>query len=230
MNPLWTQVLAVVAAYLLGSISFSVLIVRVLLGIDVRTVGSGNAGATNVLRVAGKLPALAALLLDAGKGLAAVLVARALEAPPVIVALVGVAAVLGHMYPIFFGFRGGKGVATAAGTLGSLAPVPTLVALGLFVVVVATTRYVSLGSILVAAAHPLLMLALPTLGWMAAYDRWLVAGAASIAALIVFKHHENIGRLLRGQEKRIGQKAVMPDAPLNADASAADGEREADRG
>lgn len=209
MSPLWSQVVAVLCAYLLGSISFSVLIVRILLGIDVRTVGSGNAGATNVLRVAGKVPALAALLLDAGKGLAAVLVARALEAPPLVVALVGVAAVLGHMYPVFFGFRGGKGVATAAGTLGSLAPVPTLVALGLFVLIVASTRFVSLGSISVAVAHPLLMLLLPRLGWMASYDRWLVLGAAAIAALIVLKHHENIGRLLRGQEKRIGQKAAV---------------------
>ena len=212
MNPIWSHCLAIVCAYLLGSISFSVLIVRVLLGIDIRTVGSGNAGATNVLRVAGKLPALAALLLDAGKGLAAVLVARALEAPPAVVALVGVAAVLGHMHPIFFGFRGGKGVATAAGTLGSLAPVPTLVALGFFVVIVAVTRFVSLGSISVAVAHPLLMLLLPAMGWMDAYDRWLVLGAAAIAALIVLKHHENIGRLLRGQEKRIGQKATASES------------------
>ena len=207
LSPLWSHGLAVLCAYLLGSISFSVLIVRILLGIDVRTVGSGNAGATNVLRVAGRFPALAALLLDAGKGLAAVLVARALEAPPMVVALVGVAAVLGHMYPVFFGFRGGKGVATAAGTLGSLAPVPTFVALGLFVLIVATTRYVSLGSIVVAGAHPLLMLILPALGLGIPYDTWLVVGAGAIAALIVLKHHENIGRLVRGEEKRIGQKA-----------------------
>lgn len=226
MSPIWSHVLAVVCAYLLGSLSFSVLIVRVLLGIDLRTVGSGNAGATNVLRVAGKFPALVALLLDAGKGLAAVLVARALDAPPLVVALVGVAAVLGHMVPIFFGFRGGKGVATAAGTLGSLAPVPTFVALGLFVLIVAATRYVSLGSILVAVAHPLLMWILPALGWIAPYDRWLVAGAAAIGALIVLKHHQNIGRLLRGQEKRIGQRAEV--SAVDATTAAAEGARRGD--
>lgn len=213
MSPLWSQGAAVLCAYLLGSLSFSVLIVRVLLGVDIRTVGSGNAGATNVLRVAGRLPALIALLLDAGKGLAAVLVARTLDAPPMVVALVGVAAVLGHMYPVFFGFRGGKGVATAAGTLGSLAPFPTLVALALFVLIVAATRFVSLGSILVAIAHPLLMFVLPSLGWVEPFDGWLVIGAAAIGALIVYKHHENIGRLLGGREKRIGQRAEVGMEP-----------------
>ncbi len=202
------SILSVLLAYLLGSLSFSYLIVRALKGIDIRTVGSGNAGATNVLRVAGKLPALAALLLDAGKGLAAVLIARALEAPPMVIALVGLGAVLGHMYPVFFGFRGGKGVATAAGTLGSLAPLATVIAAGLFLIVVVTTRFVSLGSIVVALAHPMLMVLVWRLGIAEqAPDGWLVVGSAAIGLLIAVKHHENFARLLAGTEKKIGQRA-----------------------
>lgn len=201
------NLIAVLAAYLLGSLSFSYLIVRTLSGVDIRTVGSGNAGATNVLRVSGKLPGAVALLLDTGKGVAAVLLARSLSAGALVVALVGLAAVLGHMYPIFFGFRGGKGVATAAGTLGSLAPIPTLVAFGLFVVVVATTRYVSLGSIVMAASHPLMMVVAETMGWTRGVDPWLLAGSVAIGVLIVFKHRENLGRLATGTEKRLGEAA-----------------------
>ena len=141
---------AVVIGYVLGSISWSFVIVRLLRGIDIRTVGSGSAGATNVLRIAGKVPALCALLLDISKGLMAIVVARLLEVPSPVIGVVGVAAVLGHMYPVFFGFRGGKGVATAAGTLGTLAPLATLISAVAFVVIVAWKRYVSLASIIVA--------------------------------------------------------------------------------
>src|SRR5262249_55669760 len=116
-------VVALVAgAYLLGSISWSYLLVWLLQGRDVRTVGSGNAGATNAMRAAGKGVGVAVLLLDVGKGVAAIEVARALEAPPPVVGAAAVAVVLGHVYPVFFGFRGGKGVATSAGAMGALAP------------------------------------------------------------------------------------------------------------
>ena len=204
-------VLPVVAAYLLGSISFSYLIVRLLKGVDIRTVGSGNAGATNVLRVAGTMPGAAALVLDIGKGVAAVMVARALDAAPPVIAAVGVAAVRGHLFPVFFGFRGGKGVATAAGTLGSLAPLATLCSVGVFVLVVAWKRYVSLGSIVVAVVCPLFMLLLPALRGEAAPTA-LVIGAAAIGLLIVERHRANIGRLVAGTEKRIGERAAVPAA------------------
>ena len=153
MRPLAAAAL-VAGAYLLGSISFSYLIVRVLQGRDVRTVGSGNAGATNVLRAAGKLPGIAALVLDVAKGVAAVVIARSLAAPPPVVGGCAVAVVLGHVFPVFLGFRGGKGVATAAGALGALAPLALVPAVVVLVAVVAWKRYVSLGSIVAALTFP----------------------------------------------------------------------------
>jgi glycerol-3-phosphate acyltransferase PlsY len=199
--------LAVAVAYLLGSISWSYLIVRVLRGVDIRTVGSRNPGATNVLRVAGLAPAVAALLLDAGKGAAAVIFARWLEASTPVVAAVGVAAVLGHLYPVFFGFSGGKGVATAAGTLAMLAPLAVLGCLVLFVVLVAWTRFVSVGSVATAVACPLLVLAMGLAGWNRDPSwPWLFAGVAAIGGLIVFKHRENLQRLVAGTEKKLGYR------------------------
>jgi len=203
------SLLAIVVAYLLGAVSFSYLIVRMLLGIDIRTVGSGNAGATNVLRAAGGLPAAVALILDVGKGLAAVLVARALGVATPVVAGVGVAVVVGHMYPVFLGFRGGKGVATAGGTLASLAPLATATSALLFVAIVAWKRYVSLGSVAVAIVCPLLVLAMGLAG--RASDPqwpWLFAGAAVIGALIVWKHRPNLARLMAGTESRLGQSSA----------------------
>ena len=141
-------------AYLLGSVSWSVVIVKLLQGLDVRTMGSGNAGATNVLRAAGKKAGVAVLALDVVKGITAVAVPRALDAPPAVVSGAAVAVVVGHVFPVFFGFRGGKGVATAAGALGTLAPPAMALGLVVFLVVVAWKRYVSLGSIVTAGALP----------------------------------------------------------------------------
>ena len=197
----------VVAAYLIGSISFSYLIVLLIKGIDIRTVGSGNAGATNVLRATGTGPAALALLLDIGKGVAAVVLARALGATPWVTATVGVAVVVGHIYPIYFGFRGGKGVATAGGTLGTLAPVPMSGALVVFVVLVAWKRYVSLGSIGAAVAAPVAAIVGEVAGWYEAGEGpALIAAALSIGSLIVIKHRENIERLRTGTEKKLGQR------------------------
>jgi glycerol-3-phosphate acyltransferase PlsY len=204
---------AVVVAYLLGSISFSTLIVRVLRGVDIRTVGSGNAGATNVLRVAGKGPAALAFLLDAGKGAAAVLVARAFGVPAPVVAMVGVAVVIGHLYPVFFGLRGGKGVATAAGTLALLVPIAVLSSLVLFILVVALWRYVSLGSVVVAVACPVIVVALGLLGRLSPDWPWLAASAAMIGALIVLKHRGNLARLIAGTESMIGGRPAVETAP-----------------
>lgn len=199
--------LLILGSYLLGSISFSLLTVRWLQGTDIRSLGSGNAGATNVLRAAGKGPAALVLLLDVTKGALAVWVARALEAPGPVVGMCAVAAVAGHVFPIYYGFRGGKGVATATGAMAGLAPLPAVGALGLFVLLVATTRMVSLGSIGAIGSFPLLLLAFGRLGWTPEPEVWLLVSASVLALLIVGKHHQNLERILSGQENRLGSAA-----------------------
>lgn len=195
----------ILAAYLVGAISFSLIVVRALRGIDVRTTGSGNAGATNVLRTAGAGPAFLVLVLDVAKGALPVAAARLLEAPGPVIGAAAVAAVLGHVFPVYYGFRGGKGVATATGALAVLAPVPALAALAVFALVVTATRYVSLASITAAALFPLLILAAGGLGWAPPAPPWLLASSAAIAALIVFMHRANVRRLLAGTENRFGR-------------------------
>ncbi|MEP6994992.1 MAG: glycerol-3-phosphate 1-O-acyltransferase PlsY [Acidobacteriota bacterium] len=197
MNPLASALVA--AGYLLGSISFAVLLVRLRTGRDIRAEGSGNAGATNVARSHGKGLGLAVAALDIAKGAAAVLLVRAFTADPRYAAAAGVAAVLGHVFPIFYGFRGGKGVATAVGAFLVLAPFPTLVCVAVFVVVVAATRYVSLGSVLAMVLLP------PVAGALFGAPRAIVAAAAACAVLIVFKHRENLKRLSRGEERKWGK-------------------------
>jgi glycerol-3-phosphate acyltransferase PlsY len=196
----------VVGAYLLGSVSFSYLIVKAKEGKDVRTVGSGNAGATNVLRASGKGPALAVLLLDVTKGVLAVVVARLLQAPPPVVGAAAVAVVLGHVFPVFLGFRGGKGVATSAGAMGALAPAAMFLALLVFVAVVYWKRYVSLGSVVAAASVPLFAWTGQRMGWVANEDPWLIAASAAIALIVVIKHRTNLRRLLQGAEPRLGER------------------------
>jgi glycerol-3-phosphate acyltransferase PlsY len=196
----------VALAYLLGSIPFGYLVVRARGGGDVRETGSGGTGATNVTRRAGKGAGLLTLLLDALKGAAAVFIARlALTEHFGVdwwVAAAAVAAVAGHVFPVWLGFRGGKGVATGLGVFAVLAPAALLCALPVFVLVVLATRYVSLGSIVAAALVPLAVWAL---GTRAARGEELlpVLTAASVGgALIIFMHRANIGRLLRGEESR----------------------------
>ncbi|HXO20150.1 MAG TPA: glycerol-3-phosphate 1-O-acyltransferase PlsY [Thermoanaerobaculia bacterium] len=199
-------------AYLLGSISWSLLIVRAVQGRDVRTVGSGNAGATNVLRAAGKGPAAAVLLLDVGKGVAAVAAARALSAPPPVVGGAAVAVVLGHVFPVFFGFRGGKGVATSAGALGALAPLAMGLTLVVFLLVVSWKRYMSLGSIVAAIVFPFAVLLCQRAGWgrdTTEGGTWTLLAAALIGALVVVKHAANLSRLRAGVEPRLGQRGTV---------------------
>jgi glycerol-3-phosphate acyltransferase PlsY len=196
----------VAGAYLLGSVSFSVVLVKVLHGLDVRTVGSGNAGATNAMRAAGKKAGVAVLVLDVIKGVTAVAVPRALEAPPSVIGSAAVAVVLGHVFPLFFGFRGGKGVATSAGALGTLAPVAMGLGLVVFAAVVLWKRYVSLASIVTALLFPFLVALVSRLGWGEPGGPWLVLPAAGIALLIVFKHRRNLQRLRRGTEPRLGER------------------------
>lgn len=189
--------LLVVIAYLLGSIPFGYLIVRKKLGADIRQSGSGGTGATNVSRRAGKAAGVVTLVLDALKGSLAVLVAKEL-APNVdwLIAAAAIAAILGHMFPVWLGFRGGKGVATGVGVFSILAPFAVLCAGIIFVVIVSLTRYVSLGSIIAAATIPLFV-------WLRSDSRPVLTAAIVGALLIVFAHRGNIARLARGTESRI---------------------------
>ncbi|HEY3171450.1 MAG TPA: glycerol-3-phosphate 1-O-acyltransferase PlsY [Thermoanaerobaculia bacterium] len=189
----------VVVGYVLGSISFAVLLVRVTTGRDIRAEGSGNAGATNVLRAHGKKLALAVALLDVAKGAAAVLLVRLVTADPRWAAAAGFAAILGHVFPVFYGFRGGKGVATAVGAFLALAPLALLVSLAIFVVIVAATRYVSLGSVVSMALLP------PVAGLLFRAPRAVVTAAGATALLVLVKHLANLKRLARGEERRLGR-------------------------
>ncbi|HEV3458325.1 MAG TPA: glycerol-3-phosphate 1-O-acyltransferase PlsY [Thermoanaerobaculia bacterium] len=202
----WAGLAIVALAYALGSVPFSYLIVKLAKGRDVRTVGSGNAGATNVMRAAGKAAGAAALLLDCGKGVAAVTAARALGASGLVVGGAAAAVVAGHIYPVFLGFRGGKGVATASGALGALEPAALAASLALFVLVVAWKRTISLGSIAAAAAFPLLLLAGVWLGWLRPPGAGPIAAAFLIPALVVARHSANLDRLRRGVEPRLGER------------------------
>ena len=188
--------LVVAASYLAGAVPFAHLVARRRGGVDVRHAGSGNVGATNVLRLAGGPLAGLVLVLDVGKGAVAVLAARALGADEAGQAAAGAAAVVGHVWPVWLGFRGGKGVAVAGGAFAVLAPAATAMAGALFVVVVAFTRYVSLGSLAAAAAQPLLVLA-------AGESAGTAAAAAAVAMLIVARHRANLGRLRSGTEWRL---------------------------
>jgi acyl phosphate:glycerol-3-phosphate acyltransferase len=191
--------LPVLFGYLAGSVPFAFLLAR-RAGIDVRVAGSGNVGAANVLRTTGTWRAVAVMGLDVAKGATAVLVANLLAGGVWIVALTGVAAIVGHIYPVWLRFHGGKGVAVAAGVFSVLSPIATGIAATLFLVIVWLTRYVSLGSI--AAT-----LALPPVAWWAGAPRAVVVTAAGSGALILFRHRANLRRLRRGTERRMGSGA-----------------------
>jgi glycerol-3-phosphate acyltransferase PlsY len=195
-----------VLAYLLGSIPFGYLLVRTFRGQDVRRSGSGNIGATNVARSSPALGVLT-LLLDAAKGYLAVAVARNIylgsgadntEGVRWIMCWAAVAAVAGHMFPVWLGFRGGKGVATAVGAFLYLAPYAVLGALSVFLVAVVVTRYVSLGSVLGAVAFPLMV------WWRygSEFAPGMIALLGGVSVLVIWRHHENIARLLAGTESR----------------------------
>ena len=194
------ELACLVAAYLLGSISFAVVLVRVFRGVDVRHEGSGNAGATNVLRTSGKRLATLTVLLDVGKGTLAVLLMQAVTYDPLWLGAAACAAVLGHVFPVWFGFRGGKGVATAVGGFSVLCPLAVLAVVAVFVAVVAATRFVSLGSITAACLLPLAMRLL-----FHAPDSE-VAAASAVTILLIVSHRANIRRLLEGTEQRLGRR------------------------
>jgi glycerol-3-phosphate acyltransferase PlsY len=190
--------LVVVAAYLIGSVPFSFLVARAFGVRDVRRVGSGNVGATNVLRSAGKAAGALALVLDVGKGAAATALAgRLAPDDAALPAAAAVAAVVGHMFPVWLRFEGGKGVATGLGALAPLAPMAALGAIAAFAVVALATRFVSLAS--VAGAVVLAVVAVGRRG----PDPVAVAAVVS-AALVVFRHRSNLRRILGGTESRVG--------------------------
>jgi len=189
------------AAYILGSIPFGVILARLFGSADVREAGSGNIGATNVARVAGPLAGILTLVFDTGKGSAAVwLAARFAQESAAWMMLAGLAALLGHCFPVWLRFKGGKGVATAFGVFLALCPAAALAALLLFMIVAAIWRYVSLGSITAAAAIPLLMYFL----WAPRHAPPLIITFGSLAAavLVVYKHDGNIQRLVQGEEPK----------------------------
>jgi len=186
-------------AYLIGSISSAVVMARIMGLPDPRTTGSKNPGATNMLRIGGKKAAALTLLGDVLKGVIPVLLAKMLGGGPVLVALAAMGAFLGHLFPLYTGFKGGKGVATGFGTYIALSPLVAFIMVGVWIIVAKTSRYSSLGGLSAAAAAPILVaifLKSPP----------LVIYALASSALLFWRHKENIRRLLNGSESRIGDK------------------------
>lgn len=204
-----TYIIVSIIAYLLGSISFSVIISKKMAGFDVREKGSGNAGATNVLRTVGKKAAILTLVCDCLKGVLAILIAfiagkimENLDAS-LLVQLAGIFVILGHTFPVFFKFKGGKGVATSLGVLLMVNWQIGLICLVFALILMALTRFVSLGSIAAAILFPVLTVFIHT--------NYLVSGnyvifAIILAVLVVFNHRENVKRLLEGKENKLSFK------------------------
>jgi len=192
------ELAAVAFGYLVGSVPFAHLLAR-RRGIDLRKVGSGNVGAANVLRTSGAREAILVMCLDAAKGAAAVLVVAALTTGPATPMAAGLASVIGHIYPAWLGFRGGKGVATAAGMFAVLAPLALAIASAVFVLAVWATRYISVGSIAGAIALAVSAAASEVPGAVA-------VGAGIAALIIVHRHRGNLARLMSGTERRVGQR------------------------
>lgn len=208
-STIWALAAAAVLGYLLGSIPFGLVLTKAAGLGDIRSIGSGNIGATNVLRTGHKGLALATLLLDGGKGAIAVLVAGLFD--PLLAVLAGGGAMLGHLFPVWLGFKGGKGVATALGTLLAIAwPVGVLCCL-VWLVAAALFRYSSLASLTATAAAPVMAWALSGVTIFGAVwaDLPRAALALFIAVLVFIRHDGNIRRLLRGEEPKIGQKKTQ---------------------
>lgn len=191
------MVLIIVMAYCLGSVPFALLLAR---GDDVRRIGSGNVGAANVLRASGVRAGVLVAMLDIAKGAASVVLAMRLSSDGSVPAAAGFAAILGHIYPVWLRFRGGKGVATACGVFTVLTPLAALPAFAVFIATAWATRYVSLGSVLAT-------IVLPPLAYATGYSAATLTAACAASVLILFRHRGNLARLRAGTERRLGARA-----------------------
>jgi len=204
---------ALVGCYILGSIPFGLIICKLVKGIDIRDYGSGNIGTTNAQRILGTGPAMMVMVLDTGKGLAAVLVCAHLgldaSLTPWIVVAGAMLSILGHTFSVFLNFKGGKGVATSLGVIIGLNWQIALIAFVGWILIVAVTRYVSIASILASSSVPLQMVFWKSRQVPAAYQ--VLAGVAALA--IILKHISNIKRLINGAEARFGQRVEVPEEP-----------------
>jgi len=202
----WQFIVSAVVGYLLGSIPGGYVMGRLTRGIDVRNYGSGKTGATNALRTLSLWAVLGVLVIDLGKSAAAVSIARVLSDDAWAQTLAGMGAVAGHVWPLWLGFRGGRGVSAAYGSLLAMNPLASLVLLPVALLIIVTTRYMSLMSVSMAPVAAMLFLALAIAGLLP----YAYAGfAAAAAVLIVALHHDNIRRLLSGNERKIGQKELQ---------------------
>jgi glycerol-3-phosphate acyltransferase PlsY len=205
----WQTIATAGLAYLLGSVSFAWLFAKRLKGVDLRTYGSGNLGATNAGRLLGRRMAVAIYLLDFAKGFAPVFVLRRPWGDPLapggvpVALLAGLAALIGHCFPVWHGFRGGKGVATASGVIVALTPLVSLVVFAVFGIAVAVSRRISVGSVAAAATLPI---AQSVLRDGSGGTGWVLGLYVAVAMLIVARHHQNLRRLFRGEEPRIGAR------------------------
>lgn len=191
------MVLIIVMAYCIGSVPFALLLAR---QDDVRRIGSGNVGAANVLRASGVRAGVLVALLDIAKGAASVELAVLLSTDSRLPAAAGVAAIVGHIYPVWLRFRGGKGVATACGVFSVLTPLAALPAFAVFIATAWATRYVSLGSVLAT-------IVLPPVAYATGYSAATLTAACAAAVLILFRHRGNLARLRAGTERRLGARA-----------------------
>lgn len=194
------MILSLVISYLLGSISFSYFVGKKVGNIDIRKHGSGNAGATNTLRVLGKGPAIVVLLLDALKGMLAMwITSRLTGGDSIAVVFAGIFAIVGHNWPVYFGFRGGKGIATTLGVIFYLSPLVFLIAAVVTVILIYLTRYVSLGSLVFVTLAPLLLLFY--------YSKEVVLITLIITVFAYIRHYQNIVNLIKGKERKLGDSS-----------------------
>lgn len=198
-------VFSIVIGYLLGSISFSYLIGKWIKKIDIRNYGSGNAGATNTLRVLGKGPAILVLILDILKGILAVMISKLIGGEEWIPFVAGLFATVGHNWPIFFNFRGGKGVATTIGVLLVLIPYPALLAGVVAIILIILTRYVSLGSLTFTVLTPIMLL------FFKQYPNSFVYVAIVFSLLSIWQHRVNIKKIIQGTENKLGEKSKIEE-------------------
>ncbi len=193
----------ILIGYLIGALPVGFVLTQWLRGVDLRRVGSGNPGATNAYRTAGLAAAVLVMGADLAKGAGTVALAARLTDGAATPAAAGVAAIIGHVYPVWLRFRGGKGVATAAGVFAMLTPVACGIAAAVFVATVWATRYVSLGSVVATAA-------LPPIALIAGAPAGVVAGGVVAAVVITVRHRANLSRLLAGTERRLGERTAAP--------------------